>query len=1311
LADFDLSMAITADGEEAAQEIDNVTAAQDRLAKGQKDLEAQSKRTGQSAADLAKQQKATADAINAVVRATNPAVGSQRLLEAALRKAERAYADQKISALALARAQQIANAATFASATNMRQTQQGARQLGLQFNDLGTQIAAGISPMTAFIQQTGQIGYAMSQMGGTAGKVGNFLAGGWGALILLGASFLGSFIGKLVGADDATKKLKDTLDISKMTLEQLTDAIDKNVDALEKQIRTGQEAEQVSLDQAEAHRKRAAELRKETVDLINHALAEERDADARRRNAVGPGETTMAQGQQSLAQQNVAALEAQLRIAQQDLVKADREIALAQVPLARRRAQEATDPSAKIRGDYDRAVAAATKEFLDHGRDLAKLNAAMVEADNAQREANKKLQDSNRKPRTVSLGDQQSGIIGANILAAAAGHIGQKESSPSLQQFLSGQHIDPEKSAWCAAFINAVLSSQGITGTGSNAARSFLNFGTATNTPQKGDIVVLRSPGAPSGAHVGLFDSSQGGRVNVLGGNQGGAGTGVGQVKRSSFALSDVLAFRRAPTAADQFKDEESVAKKALADAQKLADFGKQAAEQIANLAARAVPQTEVQQAKEKIAQVDALLAEIEKRKPPNMAQLVKDAQAAKDAIQAGINQPLKDYLRNQQQALQVDNLRNAGLTAEADTLQEVNRQEAIMGRELLPEEVKQIYEVNAARKEGAEIAKDAQEKQRKYLADLNQYKDLFRSLFSGNPQDIKDFPKKLFSTIQQQGADRLFDKVFGGIFKQLEDDKTGANKVKASNTKLAHTADAAAQSILKMAQAADTAAGGLGGEPPTPGSSSDPATAVADGIESSPLGDIVKKLGKGINISGDSVSGIGDIFKKAFSSGVGQLGFSIVQTMFGGVGQQGGKVAGGKISDFLGGIGQSVAQFVPQLQAAMAITSGISAAVGLPNFAGGAFGIGGNLIAKLLGFGKRIVPKGGVSISDAFGTPVQGGQSSLSGQFVGPGQNIQDSLVNIAQQLGGALGAFSVAIGTFDGDIRVNTNGQTSGNSLNRRTPGTHDFNDDMQAAVNFAIMDAIKDGAITGLSAAVQKAIQSSPDIDRALREALKVNDLETLLAGVGGQFDKIFRSFEQTAADRVRIAKTYGLDLVKTEELNDKERQKVFDEALTSRIGDLKNLLDSIKFGDLFEGTAADQRQAILQQIATTRTQADQGVDGAASTLAGLERQLIDLSRTAFGTAGPEFAADRQQAQADAQRIIDEETARAHDAQEQAIAALNAATTQNDLTNETNNLLAHTNQLLGLIAGQGGARGAGGTINLSSLLDRQTFIGVAN
>lgn len=1253
MADFDLSMAITADGSEAVTELGAVDQAQDNLTKGQKELDDQTKRNTKSAEDLRKQLKANADAINAVIRATNPAVGSQRALDAAVKSVERAYINGKVSAELYAKAQTIASRATFATATNMRQTQQGTRQLGLQFNDLGTQIAAGINPMVAFTQQAGQMGYAMSQMGGAAGKFGSFLAGGWGALILVGASVLGNFITKMLDAKKAAENLTEAQKLHAMSAEELRKAIEDQNAALEKEIRTEEQSRQAALDSAQAKLT-------ETIQRREHikALLEEAKAAAALEQAHPSGTTMGVGGGVTVSGAIAANLDKQLAENQAALTQAQRGVALAEVPIARANAKAATDKAAAITKAYNDAVAKATDEFVNHGRDLNKLNKALDAAEIEQKRANDALREANKKPRVVSLGDQLSAQTGADILAAARSHIGEKEGNPNLAEFLRGQNIDPEKAAWCAAFINAVLSSRGIKGTGSNAANSFLGFGSATETPQAGDIVVLHSKASPSGFHAGFFAGTKGNQVQVVGGNQGG-GT---KVQTSNFPLSAVAGFRRLPTAADQFKDEQQLAKQAEQDAKQLANFGQQAARTIDSLGGKALGT--LGQANDQTDQLNKLMEEVEQRKPPNLEELRKNAAQARKDIQDGILKPFNDFVKANEQSLQVEKLRAAGMSDEAETLQEVYRQQEAIGKDLLPEQIKQIYEIVQARKaETAEVQRTAKAQQ-DYLRDLDQYKDVFRTLLSGNKQDVKDFPKNFLKVVQQQSADKLFDQIFGGLFQSLEDDKTGVSKVKKSNTNLAATADKAADAVLRLANSANTAAGAVAGETGTSGLPED----IVQGISSSPLGDLVNRLlGRGININGKSVQGIGDVFKGIFSQQGLQFGASIVNSLFGGVGQMSGQVKGGKLSDALGSIAQVVGQAVPQAGIAMAATSLISKAIGVKNFAGGIFGVVGNVVAKLLGFGK--VKSASATVTSAYGDiPVTGKSAGgpLDTAATNAGQAIQEGLQNILATLGGTLGQFAVSIGVRKGKYVVDPTGQ--GRTKGDNTPSFATG----EEAVAYAILDAIKDGAIKGLSAAVQKALNSSNDLDKALREAVKVQDLEQALAGITGQMDKAFRDFEQTAQERVRIAKTYGLDLVKTEELNAKERAKLLDDILKQRVGDLQNFLDEMKFGNLFEGTAAEQRTALLAEVARVRTQADAGEEGAASKLADLERQLLELSRTAYGTAGPEYAADRAAAQADAERIIAEETARAKEAQDRAIATLNAATTQNDLTQTTNDIL---------------------------------------
>jgi len=119
----------------------------------------------------------------------------------------------------------------------------------------------------------------------------------------------------------------------------------------------------------------------------------------------------------------------------------------------------------------------------------------------------------------------------------------ERQDGAALAAFLKragGVSIDPKVTPWCAAFVNAVLNEAGMEGTGKLNARSFLNFGQATDRPKVGDIVVL-SRGDPNGwqGHVGFFHGfDDKGNVLVLGGNQGD------KVSIAPFKADQVLGFR-----------------------------------------------------------------------------------------------------------------------------------------------------------------------------------------------------------------------------------------------------------------------------------------------------------------------------------------------------------------------------------------------------------------------------------------------------------------------------------------------------------------------------------------------------------------------------------------------------------------------------------------------------------------------------------------------------------------------------------------------------------------------------------------------
>ncbi len=100
--------------------------------------------------------------------------------------------------------------------------------------------------------------------------------------------------------------------------------------------------------------------------------------------------------------------------------------------------------------------------------------------------------------------------------------------------------IKDDETPWCAAFVGACLRLSGYRSSGSLGARSYEHFGQDLNgAPQRGCIVVF-TRGDPSAAagHVAFFDSENGDRVKVLGGNQGDA------VTVASFPRSRVLSYR-----------------------------------------------------------------------------------------------------------------------------------------------------------------------------------------------------------------------------------------------------------------------------------------------------------------------------------------------------------------------------------------------------------------------------------------------------------------------------------------------------------------------------------------------------------------------------------------------------------------------------------------------------------------------------------------------------------------------------------------------------------------------------------------------
>lgn len=120
----------------------------------------------------------------------------------------------------------------------LRNARQGSQMAMMQVNDFVTSVSTGASPVQAFNQQIGQLGYSMTLMSGKAGAVGRFLAGPWG-LAIIGVSTLLGFAAK--SANDASDSMVSFGDYALATAqsigqkisEQLTPAIEAIQPAVE----------------------------------------------------------------------------------------------------------------------------------------------------------------------------------------------------------------------------------------------------------------------------------------------------------------------------------------------------------------------------------------------------------------------------------------------------------------------------------------------------------------------------------------------------------------------------------------------------------------------------------------------------------------------------------------------------------------------------------------------------------------------------------------------------------------------------------------------------------------------------------------------------------------------------------------------------------------------------------------------------------------------------------------------------------------------------------------------------------------------
>ncbi len=1136
-----------------------------------------------------------------------------------------------------------------AAGVSTGQAQAGYVNLGRQMQDVAVQLQGGANIGTIIAQQGGQVADAVAMMGGRFSGFASFMRGPWGAGITVGIGFLFNLISAMQQSGDAADQSKD----AHLTL---ADALQKNV--------WGTDAATKALQDYNAEQDRSRKS-SESMIKINLAMAESRLKDAL---------ATRTQIEAELAkQQNIAT---QFQLANPDTVGADLGVQFAEKALGQnaskiadlrksigelrikdavRDAKAAVDPIQAINNKYDDMAAAAERAAAGNAKLQQSLKGVLT---GYEKQRQSELDAANKRSRS-----SRSGGASASAAGATDDSVGSMRAL-LRQLFGVGTYI------------------------GDNAKhKKFTSSGTVSDhwgaNARALDFVPEGGLGKYTFEQIQQMLEAAG--VNIRYGRSGTKqlfGPGHGAKTKNDHADHFHVAWSGTV-------DPDKVASAAKRSQEIIDGFATKAADSVGRINAQFDAQPRlVDQVKAATAELDATIKSLNGKlsdgtvltaeQRASMERTVEAAKAAKGPVQEALVRPFQELRQESERRLQIGALITAGREDEAAALQIIWQKEADVGKMTAAQKQDVLEMVKHER-----AITDELDRRREvigyYLDASRSIRDTFTQLFSGGGFNFKNIEQ----SFKKLNGQVITEQLFGGMFRDLDTWLKGQSGLSPSVDFLAGEsqragdavgglADAVNQAAASLASAAAVAPGSLEanfdatfGKGSTVGAVTSAAalvghwTAAMSGGQSPKLSTAIAGGAlKGTILSitpteyfhqlGQSVGGrLTDALNKSFdtrffsqfSGAIGGVfeGYASTGTGFGAV-LGGLKELKGLPTSLSKGLGKAFGGAQTG-----SLVSGISNAIGIKMSntgaqIGGAIGSflpipGGQIIGSIAGgligglFSKA--KTGGVSIGAVNGataiTGTGGNNASLKSALNQTGGSINSALAQIAQQLGGSIGSYSVAIGQRKDEFRVSASGNV-GNTTAKKTGSDIIYKGkDEAAAMQAAFANAIQDGAIKGISAAVQKALQSTPNVDQAIQEALKVQDVETAIGGLGAALKKQFTDFEKQAAERLRIAQQYGFDVVAMEKRNADDRLKLSQKLLADQIGSLQQLIDDMTSGALFEGSAVDQRNALLDKIAAAKAEANAGTEGAADKLSSLLQQLNSVSKDAFATTGT-FAADR-------------------------------------------------------------------------------------
>lgn len=482
------------------------------------------------------------------------------------------------------------------------------------------------------------------------------------------------------------------------------------------------------------------------------------------------------------------------------------------------------------------------------------------------------------------------------------------------------------------------------------------------------------------------------------------------------------------------------------------------------------------------------LIADLGRRKPPGFEKLIADANAAKQAIQNGLDRPFTDFVQKQRESIAVGQMVLRGREAEAAALQDALRLQDQQGR-VTDEQLARLLQMEKTQLR----IRDALEDQRRVVGlygsavgDVQRTFDAFLATLETKPQNaLKSITSGLTASFRGLQNSLISEQLFGGMQREIErwvaqrsggstpadllkQQVTGAGDVwtkhlsdagtgldtltkaflSAANTFGGPRAGAAndngsmdelAKSLARDSAALKTSL--AAGDRPGTGGGDDVINIIGHKLPET-FGQAATKITTAAELFNHVGSGLVDNFERLIGVRLPATLEKTLKDNLGnvlqgvGLGQLGGSAfsaLGGKDDKLASSLGGVLGK-----KAGDALSKPISDAIGgtlgktLGSFAGPLGGVLGGIAGDLLVGLFKSAPHGASTITSGDNGTLSaskgfGNNAAAQAAAQGEANTVIQGIQQVAQALGANINAFSgITVGTYKGKYRVNAGGGT---------------------------------------------------------------------------------------------------------------------------------------------------------------------------------------------------------------------------------------------------------------------------------------------